>query len=171
MENMQTTGIVRRLDDLGRVTIPQNLKKRLNITGGDRLEVFLMEDGVAFKKYSALGENEISRKCCVELRKITGKLCFVADKDAVVVSGAGDDDGRCLKNQALISDVMKSGNRFNGMNADKSEWLTIIPLTNRGAVAGVFVAVHGKKEDAGIHTLLDYTAGIIGSHIVDTAKK
>jgi len=167
---MQTTGIVRRLDDLGRVTIPQTLKRRLNIVSGDRLEVFLLEDGVAFKKYSTLGENEISRKCCVELTKVTGKVCFVAGADGIVLTGCGDDGGRCLKNQAIISDVLKTGNRYNGGDADKSEWLTVIPLGDRGAAAGVLVAVHGKKEDAALHTMLEYTAGIIGAHIVKPEK-
>ncbi|MCL1831432.1 MAG: AbrB/MazE/SpoVT family DNA-binding domain-containing protein [Oscillospiraceae bacterium] len=161
---MQTTGIVRKLDDLGRITIPQNIKRRLNITGGDKLEVFLLSDGVAFKKYSALGENEISRKCCVELRKSTGKLCFVADKEGVIVSGAEDDEGRGLKNKEQMKKVISKGERYNGLSADKSEWITMIPIGEKGSVGGVFVAVHGKQEDASVHTILDYTAAVIGAH-------
>ncbi|MCL1881588.1 MAG: AbrB/MazE/SpoVT family DNA-binding domain-containing protein [Oscillospiraceae bacterium] len=166
---MQTTGIVRKLDELGRITIPQNLKKRLNIDSGDRLEVFLLPDGVAFKKFSSLGENAMARKCCSELKKTINKICFITDKDGILVTGnGGHDDEKSLKNVSIIQDVIKTGNRYNGLDADKTEWITIIPLGVRGCVAGVFMTVHGKKEDISIHKMLEYTAAIIGSNITET---
>lgn len=49
---MKATGIVRRIDDLGRVVIPKEIRRNLGIREGDPLEIFLYEDCVCFKKYS-----------------------------------------------------------------------------------------------------------------------
>ena len=48
---MKTTGIVRRVDDLGRVVIPKEIRRNLGIREGDPLEIFLHEDCICFKKY------------------------------------------------------------------------------------------------------------------------
>ena len=52
---MKATGIVRRVDDLGRVVIPKEIRRTLKIREGDPLEIFLEKDCVCFQKYSALG--------------------------------------------------------------------------------------------------------------------
>jgi len=49
---MKATGIVRRIDDLGRVVIPREYRKVINVREGDPLELFLIEDGIIFKKYN-----------------------------------------------------------------------------------------------------------------------
>lgn len=49
---MKATGIIRRMDDLGRVAIPKEIRRNLGIREGDSLEIFLHEDGVCFKKYA-----------------------------------------------------------------------------------------------------------------------
>ena len=54
---MKATGIVRRIDDLGRVVIPKEIRRTLRIREGDPLEIFTDRDGeVIFKKYSPMGE-------------------------------------------------------------------------------------------------------------------
>ena len=55
--NMKATGIVRRIDDLGRVVIPKEIRRTLRIREGDPLEIYTATDGeVIFKKYSPVGE-------------------------------------------------------------------------------------------------------------------
>lgn len=49
---MKATGIIRRVDDLGRVVIPKEIRRNLGIREGDPLEIFLHEDSVCFKKYT-----------------------------------------------------------------------------------------------------------------------
>ena len=53
---MKATGIIRRIDDLGRVVIPKEIRRTLKIREGDPLEIYIEKDCVCFKKYSALGE-------------------------------------------------------------------------------------------------------------------
>ena len=49
---MRATGIIRRIDDLGRVVIPREIRRRLQIRGGDPLEIFITDKGVCFEKYN-----------------------------------------------------------------------------------------------------------------------
>lgn len=50
---MQATGIIRRIDDLGRIVIPKEIRRNFGIREGEPLEIFVHEDCVCFKKYSA----------------------------------------------------------------------------------------------------------------------
>lgn len=49
---MKATGIIRRIDDLGRVVIPKEIRRNCNIREGEPLEIFLQDGGVVFKKYN-----------------------------------------------------------------------------------------------------------------------
>lgn len=62
---MKATGIIRRIDDLGLVVIPKEIRRTLGIREGDPLEIYIEKDCVCFKKYSALGsmDNENSADC------------------------------------------------------------------------------------------------------------
>lgn len=83
---MKATGVVRRIDDLGRVVIPKEIRKTLRIREGDPLEIFTDRDGeVILKKYSPIGElSEFSAEYAEILSKTTGFACVITDKDTVV---------------------------------------------------------------------------------------
>ena len=55
---MKATGIVRRIDDLGRVVIPKEIRRALNIREGDALEIYTTDDGVVFHKYAQSAESK-----------------------------------------------------------------------------------------------------------------
>ena len=88
---MKATGIVRRIDDLGRVVIPKEIRKTMRIREGDPLEIFTDRDGeVIFKKYSPIGElGDFASQYAETLSKTSGQSVCITDKDTVVaVSGA-----------------------------------------------------------------------------------
>ena len=58
---MKATGIVRRIDDLGRVVIPKEIRRTMQIKEGDPMELFLEDDKVCFKLYSSGCEDDIKR--------------------------------------------------------------------------------------------------------------
>ena len=91
---MKATGIVRRIDDLGRVVIPKEIRRTLRIREGDPLEIFTEKDGeVIFKKYSPMGEmTEFAGRICEALHKNTGFLAAVCDRDTVIAA-AGPGQG------------------------------------------------------------------------------
>ena len=85
---MKATGIVRRIDDLGRVVIPKEIRRTLRIRDGDPLEIFTEKDGeVIFKKYSPMGDlHEFAGKVCEALQKNTGFPAAVCDRDSVIAA-------------------------------------------------------------------------------------
>ena len=88
---MKATGVVRRIDDLGRIVIPKEIRKTLRIKEGDPLEIFTDKDGeIILKKYSPIGElSEFAINYAETLAKTTGHIACITDKDTVIaVSGA-----------------------------------------------------------------------------------
>ena len=83
---MRATGIVRRIDDLGRVVVPKEIRKTLRIREGDPLEIFTAKDGeVILKKYSPIGElNEFSQEYAETLGETTGYGVVVTDLDSII---------------------------------------------------------------------------------------
>lgn len=83
---MKATGIVRRIDDLGRVVIPKEIRRTMRIREGDPLEIFTDKDGgVIFKKYSLMGnQSEFVAQICEVLNKSTGLCTAVTDGDSVI---------------------------------------------------------------------------------------
>ena len=92
---MKATGIVRRIDDLGRVVIPKEIRRTLRIREGDPLEIFTdREGGVILKKYSPIGElTDFSKEYAESLQQSIWHIVLIADKDAFIsVSGATKKD-------------------------------------------------------------------------------
>ena len=89
---MKATGIVRRIDDLGRVVIPKEIRRTMRIREGDPLEIYTSRDGeVIFKKYSLLGGmDDFAAQLCETMSRSTGSICAVTDRDTVIsVAGGG----------------------------------------------------------------------------------
>ncbi|MBN6187394.1 stage V sporulation protein T [Aneurinibacillus sp. BA2021] len=88
---MKATGIVRRIDDLGRVVIPKEIRRTLRIREGDPLEIFVDRDGeVILKKYSPIGElGDFAKEYADSLYESTNHITLISDRDTVIaVSGA-----------------------------------------------------------------------------------
>ena len=85
---MKATGIVRRIDDLGRVVIPKEIRKTMRINEGSPMEIFTDRQGeIILKKYSPIGEMSLFAKEYAEvLAQTTGMLACITDRDQVVVS-------------------------------------------------------------------------------------
>ena len=85
---MKATGIVRRIDDLGRVVIPKEIRRTMRIREGDPLEIFTDRDGeVIFKKYSPIGElTAFAAQYAETLHKTCDLSVIICDRDSVVAS-------------------------------------------------------------------------------------
>ena len=104
---MKATGVVRRIDDLGRVVIPKEIRRTLRIKEGDPLEIFTDKEGeVIIKKYSPIGElSEFAEEYAETLTKTTGHIACITDKDTVIaVSGASKKE---LLEQGVSSQLEK----------------------------------------------------------------
>lgn len=92
---MKATGIVRRIDELGRVVIPKEIRRTLRIREGDPLEIFTDREGeVILKKYSPIGElGTLAGQYAESLARTLGCTVCITDNDQVVAAaGAGKRD-------------------------------------------------------------------------------
>ncbi len=89
--SMKATGIVRRIDDLGRVVIPKEIRRTLRIREGDPLEIFVDRDGeVILKKYSPIGElGDFAKEYAESLYEGTGHITIISDRDTFIAVAGG----------------------------------------------------------------------------------
>ena len=97
---MKATGIVRRIDDLGRVVIPKEIRKTLRIKEGTPLEIFTDREGeIILKKYSPIGElNVFAKEYAEALAQSSGMVACITDHDQVTYQ---QSSGRCNYGEKL----------------------------------------------------------------------
>ncbi len=108
---MKATGIVRRIDDLGRVVIPKEIRRTMRIREGDPLEIYTDREGeVIFKKYSPIGElTSFAAQYAETLQKTSGMAIVITDRDAVIASaGVSKKEYMERKISEELEDLMES---------------------------------------------------------------
>ena len=108
---MKATGIVRRIDDLGRVVIPKEIRRTMRIREGDPLEIYTSREGeVIFKKYSLLGGVEdFAAELCETMSRSTGSVCAVTDRDTVIaVAGGSKRELMGMRSTPELEQIMES---------------------------------------------------------------
>lgn len=82
---MKTTGVVRRIDDLGRIVIPKELRRTLRIRDGESLEIFVENEMIALKKFSSMSDlKDISTDLVNTINQVTLKNIIITDRDRVI---------------------------------------------------------------------------------------
>lgn len=108
---MKATGIVRRIDDLGRVVIPKEIRRTMRIREGDPLEIYTDREGeVIFKKYSPIGElASFASQYADTLQKTSGMAIVITDRDAVIAAaGVSRKEYLERKISEELEDIMDS---------------------------------------------------------------
>lgn len=107
---MKATGIVRRIDDLGRVVIPKEIRRTLRIREGDPLEIYTDRNGeVILKKYSPIGElGNFAQEYSESLSQTAKTISLICDRDNVIAaSGSGKKDFMDKKISFQIEKIMQ----------------------------------------------------------------
>jgi len=151
---LKATGIVRRIDDLGRVVIPKEIRRTLRIRQNEPLEIFTDRNGeVILKKYSPIGElGQFAEEYAEALNQSLGHIAIIADKDAIIaVAGAPKKQ---LLNKQIGSNVERVMEErklalFNepcSLTVDEDvtyNYAVIAPIAAEGDVVGaVVLATH-----------------------------
>ena len=119
---MKATGIVRRIDDLGRVVIPKEIRRTLRIREGDPLEIYTERDGeVIFKKYSPMGDlSQQAAQICDAVFKNTGRTAVVSDRDCVIaVAGIARRDLLDKHNAPELLQLMEQRRPYRLQEGDR----------------------------------------------------
>ena len=130
MCSMKATGIVRRIDDLGRVVVPKEIRRTLRIREGDPLEIYTdKEGGVIFKKYSLMGGlGDFAGQMCETLNKTTGQVAVITDRDAcIAVAGVARRDLVDKRISAELEQIMEGRQIYQFKNGD-----TPLPVCEEG---------------------------------------
>ncbi len=179
---MKATGIVRRIDDLGRLVIPKEIRRTFHIKEGDSMEIFTNREGeIVLKKYSPIGEmGSFAKQYAESLAQVTGHTALIADRDIfIAVSGtvkgaAGKEISKELEekmNQRDLVFAKKKDSAFipmwEGM-PDEVEALVAAPIVASGDVVGVVAIVSGSGKEgiAEVEKKLVMTAaGFLGKQL------
>ena len=126
---MKATGIVRRIDDLGRVVVPKEIRRTLHIREGDPLEIFTdHEGGIVLRKYSPIGElSGFAKQYAEALSQTSGCIVSITDREQhIAVSGQGRKE---LQGKGLSKGLEKMiHQRTSGcFNTGDKQFVTLIP--------------------------------------------
>ncbi len=153
---MKATGIVRRIDELGRVVIPKEIRRTLRIREGDPLEIFTDREGeVILKKYSPIGElSDFAREYVESLNQSLGHIAAIADKDTIVaVSGSARKE---LLDKAISEDlenIMKRRDKILANRTVDSKFYSVTAEDEQYS-AEVIVPIYAEGDTVGAVLLL-----------------
>ena len=130
---MKATGIVRRIDDLGRVVVPKEIRRVLRIREGDPLEIYTGNSGeVILKKYSPINElGQFAEEYVDTISKVLGGTVMVSDTDQVIaVSGSERKNYADKRIDSELDNIIQSKNRY--LNDSK----IVVPIISQGDPIG-----------------------------------
>ena len=176
---MKATGIVRRIDDLGRIVIPKEIRRTLRIRESDPLEIFTYREGeIILKKYSPIGEmTAFAKQYAESLAQASGRTALIADRDQLIAVSGGykgilgksisrELEERLGKREIVIAS--KGEANFIPIAQDVTDEFTqeaIYPIICEGdMIGGVILIDNGEKGKMGEveQKLLQSAAGFLG---------
>ncbi len=156
---MKATGIVRRIDDLGRVVIPKEIRRTLRIREGDPLEIYTDTNGeVIFKKYSPVGElSDFAAQYAEVLSRVAGMPMIISDRDHIVAA-AGVSKKEYLERRvtSVVEEFMEMRKNYTAHDGALGEFIPVeginkaaavfYPIIASGDVTGSVIMLHGEQE-------------------------
>ena len=158
---MKETGILRRIDELGRIVVPKEIRKKLKIREGDNLDIFVSEDNVILKKYSPLNDLELILSVLLDaFKRISNVVVVVTDLNKVIASTkteiATDDEITEVFTQLLLQKEQIHINKTIGLQITEefktSQNIFIKPIIIYGDLFGSVIlfseyeTLHNQQE-------------------------
>lgn len=184
-KKMKATGVVRRIDDLGRVVIPKEIRKVHRIKEGDPLEIFTDKEGeIILKKYSPIGElTEFAGSYAETISKTTGHITCITDKDTVIAVSGGSKKDFLEKNLSKqLEEVIENKEVFKSKDNDEIaipitenegreriyNSQVIYPIISDGDVIGSVILLSkepNQKMGEVEYKVAQSAAGFLGNHL------
>lgn len=176
---MKATGIVRRIDDLGRIVIPKEIRRTLRIREADPLEIFTDREGeIILKKYSPIGEmSTFAKQYAESLAQVSGHATVIADRDQFIAAAGGckpmlgQPISKALEekmsNRETVMASRGDRNFIEVNDAEESEYMheALCPIICEGDVIGAVVLLESdNKSKMGEveQKLIQSAAGFLG---------
>lgn len=149
---MKTTGIIRRIDELGRIVIPKEIRKTLKIKDNDSLEIFVENNNIILKKYSfILNIRDVAVTWINICRKFTDYSIVITDTDKIIACSSDVSDK--YLNKDISENILVSINRRDNYAIKKKRDLKITPDDNVN-VSYVFSTIIHNGDTMGAIILL-----------------
>ncbi len=156
---MKATGIVRRVDDLGRIVIPKEIRRTLRIREGDPLEIYTEKDGgVIFRKYSPMGDlQDFAAQMCEAIGSNTGRIAAVSDRDSIIaLAGAPKRELIDKPNSEALGKLMEQRRNYRyepggpslhaAEGADKYRLGVAAPILSQGDLMGCVMLLMNEGD-------------------------
>ena len=159
---MKATGIVRRIDDLGRIVIPKEIRRTLHIRESDPLEIFTDHEGaIILKKYSPIGEmGSFAKQYAESLSQVSGHLALIADRDQIIAASGGGSKqmigksvSKALEEKMNLRETVCTSrndkNYVDVVDGEVQEYQqeVIIPIITQGDVIGAVILLSANADD------------------------
>ena len=178
---MKATGIVRRVDDLGRIVIPKEIRRTLRIREGDPLEIYTEKDGgVIFRKYSPMGDlQDFAAQMCEAIGANTGRIAAVADRESIIaLSGAPKRELMDKPNSQGLEKLMEQRRNYLFQSGDspippadgtdKYHLGAAAPILSQGDLMGCVLLLLGEGDSPlqeADQSLARTAAGFLGKQL------
>jgi len=158
---MKATGIVRRIDELGRVVIPKEIRSTLRLKSGDPLEIFTDRDELILKKYSPIASLEkFSEGTAKSLSDLSGHIAVICDTDEVLhASGRGqrEFDGKSLSGK--MEAILRDRKSYVANAAEGGDVVPIYEGQQSGVTAQIIVPIVCNGDCLGAVALISCEQG------------
>ena len=178
---MKATGIVRRIDDLGRIVIPKEIRRTLRIREGDPLEIYTDREGeVIFKKYSPVGEmGAFAAELCDSVAKVSNCTVAVTDRDSVIAAAGMSKkevlDRRVSRSLEAIMEkrsfYQHSGEKMGAVRDNGEYYVSCaMPIQCAGDIVGCVVPARSENDGKSLtpeveHKLIQTAASFLGKQL------
>lgn len=172
---MKVAGIIRRIDELGRIVIPKEIRKTLHIKNGENLEIYIENGNVVLKKYSELKSfKELSDTIAISLNQITKSNILISDMDNFI-SAEGSFKKKYL-NKEISEDILKIiNNRKSVVISNKSLNITkenkeksniiVNPIISNGDAVGSILIINKNENIEEYIESINLATNILAKHI------
>lgn len=173
---MKSTGVVRRVDDLGRIVIPKEIRRTLRIRDGESLEIFVDREMIALKKFSKMTDmGDISKQLVDIVHSVTGHSVFITDRDGFI-SASGHLKKKYLNKpiSKTLEMIMKERSTIVEKSAHSIELLesleeayayVISPVIMNGDAIGLVLIVSEQYIGQVEEKMADVVSKFLGKHI------
>lgn len=176
---MKTTGIVRRIDDLGRIVLPKEIRRGLRIRNGESVEISIDQNTISLEKYSPFGVfGELSEEYADSVYEYLKETVMICDKDKfIAVSGPLKKKYNnkkissfltvCIdKGLEIMSDIVKPVSLTE--NSMEEGQYIITPIVSKGEVMGLYIIIlKNNVIDKVIESTVAIGKAFLEKHIED----
>ena len=152
-DNMGKTGITRRIDDLGRIVIPKEIRKNLRIKDSDELEISILDDKIVLSKFDYLKQDRVVSCLLYSLGKTINRNVlftsrdkvvdyYIYHKDEIVIKKLNDDIIKLIEGREIVTSYLTN---TIICNEDSNLQYIISPLVINGDLIGSII-IYGKEK-------------------------